>query len=145
MVRCEKACEKRSPTTWVGPKKFAEPVSLSSTASADLPLAGTAFGLGFDLLALRARRKHQTTERKPCVQDVEKSRGRNLREIQLSTFPQLFVQCVEEPVETHRRANARHATAVTGSVIRSTSRTRNPITGRAIATTTNAAARPAPS
>ncbi len=42
---------------YTGPKKFAEPVSLSSTASADLPLAGTALGLGFDLLALRARRK----------------------------------------------------------------------------------------
>ena len=43
-----------------GPKKFAEPVSLSSTASADLPLPGTAFGLGFDLLALRAPRKQQS-------------------------------------------------------------------------------------
>jgi hypothetical protein len=43
-----------------GPKKFAEPVSLSSTVSADLPLPGTAFGLGFDLLALRARRKQHT-------------------------------------------------------------------------------------
>ena len=46
--------------SWAGPKKFAEPVSLSFTASADLPLAGTAFGLGFDLLALRARRKQHT-------------------------------------------------------------------------------------
>src|SRR5205823_13544076 len=45
---------------WTGPKKFAEPVSLSSTASADLPLPGTALGLGFDLLALRARRKQHT-------------------------------------------------------------------------------------
>jgi hypothetical protein len=44
----------------VGPKKFAEPISLSSPASADLPLPGTAFGLGFDLLALRARRKQHT-------------------------------------------------------------------------------------
>jgi hypothetical protein len=43
-----------------GTKKFAEPVSLSSTVSADLPLPGTAFGLGFDLLALRARRKQHT-------------------------------------------------------------------------------------
>ena len=43
-----------------GTKKFGEPVSLSSTASADLPLPGTAFGLGFDLLALRARRKQHT-------------------------------------------------------------------------------------
>src|SRR5712691_1962701 len=42
-------------------KKFAEPVSLSSTVSADLPLPGTAFGLGFDLLALRARRRSNLT------------------------------------------------------------------------------------
>jgi hypothetical protein len=41
-------------------KKFAEPVSLSSTASADFRLPATAFGLGFDLLALRARRKSQS-------------------------------------------------------------------------------------
>ena len=39
---------------------FAEPVSLSSTVSADLPLPGTAFGTGFVLLALRARRKQHT-------------------------------------------------------------------------------------
>jgi hypothetical protein len=44
----------------LGPKKFAEPVSLSSTASADFRLPATAFGLGFDLLALRARRKTQS-------------------------------------------------------------------------------------
>jgi len=41
-------------------QKFAEPVSLSSTVSADLPLPGTAFGTGFVLLALRARRKQHT-------------------------------------------------------------------------------------
>src|SRR5438094_7229196 len=44
----------------VGPKKFAEPVSLSSTVSADLPLPGTALRSGFVLLALRARRKQHT-------------------------------------------------------------------------------------
>ena len=44
-----------------GPKKFAEPVSLSSTASADFRLPATAFGLGFDLLALCARRKRQSS------------------------------------------------------------------------------------
>src|SRR5439155_2205136 len=43
-----------------GPKKFAEPVSLPSTASADLPLPGTALRSGFVLLALRARRKQHT-------------------------------------------------------------------------------------
>ena len=47
---------------YTGPKKFAEPVSLSSTASVDFPLPGTALGLGFDLLALRARRKRQSND-----------------------------------------------------------------------------------
>ena len=41
-------------------KKFAEPVALSSTASADLPLPGTALRSDFALLALRARRKSHT-------------------------------------------------------------------------------------
>src|SRR6266480_2072525 len=54
----------------VGPKKFAEPVSLSSTTSADLPLPGTAFGTGFVLLALRARRKQDTN---PCKKRVKGS------------------------------------------------------------------------
>src|SRR5438132_2831675 len=45
---------------YTGPKKFAEPVSLSSTVSADLPLPGTALRSGFVLLALRARRKQHT-------------------------------------------------------------------------------------
>jgi hypothetical protein len=41
-------------------KKFVEPVALSSTASADLPLPGTALRSDFVLLALRARRKSHT-------------------------------------------------------------------------------------
>ena len=44
----------------LGPKKFAESVSVSSTVFADLPLAGTAFELGFDLLRFRARRKRES-------------------------------------------------------------------------------------
>jgi hypothetical protein len=58
-VQVDKAQKDEIPPA-AGPKKFGEPVSLSSTASADLPLPGTAFGLGFDLLALRARRKQHT-------------------------------------------------------------------------------------
>ena len=50
----------RGRTLRVGPEKFAEPVSLPSTDSADFPLPGTAFGTGFVLLALRARRKQDT-------------------------------------------------------------------------------------
>ena len=67
-----KGLKRRSPATWAGPKKFAEPVSLSSTVSADLPLPGTAFGLGFDLLALRARRKQHTNVRNTSVKGSEK-------------------------------------------------------------------------
>ena len=44
----------------VSDHKFAEPVALSSTASADLPLPGTALRSDFVLLALRARRKSHT-------------------------------------------------------------------------------------
>src|SRR3954447_6339871 len=44
----------------VGQKKFAGPVSLSSTVSTDFRLPATAFGLGFDLLALCARRKRES-------------------------------------------------------------------------------------
>ena len=43
-----------------GPKKFADPVALSSPEPTDLPLARTASRLGFDLLALRGRRKRQS-------------------------------------------------------------------------------------
>jgi hypothetical protein len=49
-------------TAGAGPKKFAEPVSVSSTVFADLPLAGTALELGFDLLRFRARRKWQSRD-----------------------------------------------------------------------------------
>ena len=38
----------------IAPKKFREPVALSSTEPADFPLSRTALELGFDLIALRA-------------------------------------------------------------------------------------------
>ena len=43
----------------VGPKKFTEPVALSSTFPVNLRLPPTAPGSGFDLLALRARCKRE--------------------------------------------------------------------------------------
>ena len=46
-----------------GPKKFTEPVALSSTRPVDLPLPRTASVLSFDLLALRARCKEETRDR----------------------------------------------------------------------------------
>jgi len=70
-VQVDQAPKRRKSRSRAGPKKFAEPVSLSSPASADLPLPGTAFGLGFDLLALRARRKQQSNV---CNKGVKGSR-----------------------------------------------------------------------
>jgi hypothetical protein len=82
-----------------GPKKFAEPVSLSSTASADFRLPATAFGFGFDLLALCARRKWESRDVETEGQGVSKGRGRNLRIFHFSTFPQPFLQLVERSVD----------------------------------------------
>jgi hypothetical protein len=61
----------RGRTLRVGPKKFTEPVALSSTASVDLPLPGTALGCDFVLLALRARCKHHTNVLAEMVKGVE--------------------------------------------------------------------------
>jgi hypothetical protein len=54
-------------------QKFTEPVALSSTASADLPLPGTAFGSDFVLLALRARCKQHTNVSAETVKGSEKA------------------------------------------------------------------------
>ena len=73
-------------------KKFAEPVSLPSTDSADLPLPGTAFGTGFVLLALRARRKQHTNA---CTEPVKGSTKRHVRKLRTFPFPtahERFVQ-----------------------------------------------------
>jgi hypothetical protein len=64
-------CALRARMLRFGPKKFAEPVSLSSTASVDFPLPGTALGLGFDLLALCARRKRQSNVLAKWVKGLE--------------------------------------------------------------------------
>jgi hypothetical protein len=79
----------------VGPKKFAEPVSVSSTVFADLPLAGSAFELGFDLLRFRARRKREPMTPAGPLQGVDDASRPQFAEIQLSTFPQQAVQLVE--------------------------------------------------
>jgi hypothetical protein len=52
-------------------KEFAEPVSLSSTVSADFRLPPTAAGFGFDLLALRARRIGNLTCREGPIKAVK--------------------------------------------------------------------------
>jgi hypothetical protein len=52
-------------------QKFTEPVALSSTASVDLPLPGTALGCDFVLLALRARCKQHTNVLAEMVKGVE--------------------------------------------------------------------------
>ena len=87
----------RGRTLRVGPKKFAEPVSLPSTDSADLPLPGTAFGTGFVLLALRARRKQHTNALAVMVKGGQKVKLRNLRIFLFPTVHKRIVQCDKAP------------------------------------------------
>jgi hypothetical protein len=61
----------------LGPKKFAEPVTLSSTHPADVPLAGTADRISFVLLACRARRIGESSRVQGAVQE-EPQRNRAL-------------------------------------------------------------------
>ena len=58
-------------------QKFTEPVALSSTASADLPLPGTALGCDFDLLALRARCKQHTNASAETVKGPKETKCAN--------------------------------------------------------------------
>src|SRR5439155_9293715 len=74
---------------------FAESISLSSTGSADLRLPPTAFGSGFDLLALRARRRWESRRGHGLPQEVRKTKRTQFARIQLSTFPQQTLQLVE--------------------------------------------------
>src|SRR5262245_59805485 len=67
-------------------KKFAEPVSLSSALPTNFRLPPTAARLGFDLLALRARRKRDSRDVKRSDQGLSERRVRNLQKIQFSTF-----------------------------------------------------------
>jgi hypothetical protein len=77
------------------PFEFAESISLSSTGSADLRLPPTAFASGFDLLALRARRKRESRRGRVLPQEVRKTKRAQFAEIQFSTFPQQTLQLVE--------------------------------------------------
>src|SRR3954454_8034293 len=86
-----------------GPNKFAEPVSLSSTAFDDLSLAGSAFELGFDLLGSRARRKKESRGRASSDQGPPNTSRPQFAEIQLSTFPQQGVQLVDNAGPARRR------------------------------------------
>src|SRR5256885_9437189 len=74
---------------------FAESISLSSTGSADLRLPPTAFGSGFDLLALRARRKQESRRGRVLSQEAQKLKRAQFAEIQFSTFPQQTLQLGE--------------------------------------------------
>src|SRR3954452_22582070 len=82
----------------IGPKKFADPVSVSSTVFDDLSLAGSAFELGFDLLRFRARRKRESRGRSMPDQGPRKTSRPQFAEIQFSTFPQQLVQLVDNPL-----------------------------------------------
>jgi hypothetical protein len=74
---------------------FAESISLSSTGSADLRLPPTAFGSGFDLLALRARRRWESRRGQVPLQEVRRTKKSQFAGIELSTFPQQALQLVE--------------------------------------------------
>src|SRR5919204_6202701 len=74
---------------------FAESISLSSTGSADLRLPPTAFSSGFDLLALRARRRRKSRRGHVPPQEVRETKRTQFATIQLSTFPQQTLQLVE--------------------------------------------------
>src|SRR2546428_544876 len=56
----------------------------------------TAFRFGFDLLALRARRNRQSTSPKWTVQGDAGAKIAQFAELQLSTFPQPFLQSVDK-------------------------------------------------
>src|SRR5882724_7525265 len=58
----------------IGPKKFTEPVALSSPEPVGFPLARTAPGPSFDLLALRSRCKQDTTTRVGPVQGGQRKK-----------------------------------------------------------------------
>ena len=64
------ACSREGWDQKAGPKKFADPVALSSPEPTDLPLARTASQLGFDLLTLRARRSSQSRRLTAAVQEL---------------------------------------------------------------------------
>jgi hypothetical protein len=73
-------------------RSFAEPVSLSSTDPGDFRLPATALRVGFDLLALRARRRGDTRAGSAEMQASRTTTSRYLQKNQFSTFPQLYVQ-----------------------------------------------------
>ena len=64
-------------------KGFTEPVALSSTQPADLPLPRSAFRRGFDLVALRARCEQQPKVRCPGGQGDDARVRRTLRDSSL--------------------------------------------------------------
>ena len=71
----------RDPTR---PKKFTEPVALSSTRPSDLPLPRTAAGLSFDLLALRARCETQPMAPGRGRQGARIAKYRSLRTLRVA-------------------------------------------------------------
>jgi hypothetical protein len=77
-------------------RSFAEPVSLSSTDPGDFRLPATALRVGFDLLALRARRRGDIRAGSVEMQASGATTSRYLQKNQFSTFPQLYVQPVDK-------------------------------------------------
>jgi hypothetical protein len=84
---------------------FAEPISLSSAASASFRLPPTTAWCRFDLLALRARRKWESRRPLEGAQERAGRKTRYLRRVQFSTFPQPSLQLVRWS-EARRRPGA---------------------------------------
>src|SRR5215212_6477905 len=88
---------------------FVEPISLSSTSLADFRLPPTAFERGFDLLTSRTRRKGDSRASRSRPQARPEGTPCILRTFLLSTFPQRFVQPVENPgAPVHRQTALAH-------------------------------------
>ena len=62
-------------------QRFAEPVTLSSTARADVPLPRTAFASGFNLLTFGARRRSEPKASRRGFQGGRKRKCRTLRRV----------------------------------------------------------------
>ena len=82
-----------------GAVSFAEPVSLPSTSPADFRLPPTAFARGFDLLTSRTRRRGDSKTCPGRTQGARERSPRILRSFLFSTFPQRFVQPVEDSLD----------------------------------------------
>jgi hypothetical protein len=112
-------------TRAAGPKKFTEPVALSSTSPVNLRLPPTALGSCFGLLALRARCKSNLTRRPRPGKTPVQRKARTLRRAHCA-FPRTRAEaagpnpCVLRhsfvPVSDTSRGRAKHVPLGQGAI-----------------------------